>query len=67
MDIEAALARYEELVTQYLQVKHGVFVCDHIACRLAFLREIRAEAYALQFELLLHLPCRRFFKIFNIQ
>ncbi|WP_020160541.1 hypothetical protein [Methylobacter marinus] len=59
-DINELLAMHSELAEQ-LHYAH-----DRIGVYSALADKIRAEGRAVQFQLLLHMPCRQFFKLFNI-
>jgi hypothetical protein len=59
-DVNKLLARHQELAEKLLYERHKVNILTERV------DNIRAEGRAVQFQLLLHMPCRAFFKHFNI-
>jgi hypothetical protein len=60
IDVKKLLAKHQELAEELIHERHKVNVSAERV------DEICAEGRAVQFQLLLHMPCRAFFKRFNI-
>jgi hypothetical protein len=59
-EVQQLIAKRQTLAEELLYELHRVHVSDER------IDEICAEVRAVQFQLLLHMPCRAFFKFFNI-
>jgi hypothetical protein len=60
LEVKKLIVKHQTLAEELIYERHRVNVSAER------IDEICAEGRAVQFQLLLHMPCRAFFKLFNI-